>query len=121
MAQWVKNLTATAQVAAQVWSGSRAPHRGLKGVAAAAAQLAGAARIQSLAQELPYATGVATKLGGKKICVWGHTHFLIPSLPNSSLRKHIVLFLFRRFPAVHPVLAQRASIVTCGGTGWRIT
>ena len=50
VAQWVKNLTATAQVAAQVWSGSRAPHRGLKGVAAAAAQLAGAAQIQSLAR-----------------------------------------------------------------------
>ena len=36
MAQWVKNLTAVAQVDAEVW-------------------------VQSLAQELPYATGTAIK------------------------------------------------------------
>ena len=55
MVQWVKNLTAVAQFAAEVqWvKGS--------GIATAVVQVAAVAWIPSLAQELPLAMGVATK------------------------------------------------------------
>ena len=50
---WVKNLTAAAWIAAEVWvEGS--------GIATAAVQVTAVARIQSLAGELPYAMGATT-------------------------------------------------------------
>ena len=63
MAQWVKDLTAVAQVAAEAQVCSPAQRSGLKGsaVAAASAQVAAVAWIQSLAQKLPYAASVAVK------------------------------------------------------------
>ena len=68
MAQWVKNLTEAAQVAVEDWVQSPAGCSGLRiscchscGVAAAVAQ------IQSLAQELPYASGAAIKKKKKKL------------------------------------------------------
>ena len=60
MVQWVKNLTATAQVVAEAWLPSPShlgfdpwPSKWVKGSSVAAAQ------IQSLAWELPYSLGVA--------------------------------------------------------------
>ena len=50
------NLTAAAWVAAEARAQSLAWHRGVKGSGVAAAVI----QIQSLAQELPYAVGVAT-------------------------------------------------------------
>lgn len=57
----VKNLTAEALVAMEVWVQYPAWHSGLKGcgVAPAAAQVTAVALIQSLVQKLPYAAGIA--------------------------------------------------------------
>ena len=60
LAQGVKNPTAAARVAAEVWVRSPAWHRGVKGSGVAAA----AAQIRCQARELPYAVGAAVK--GKK-------------------------------------------------------
>ena len=62
MTQWVKNPTAVVQVPVEVWVGSPTwcSVKGA-GMAAAATQAAAVAQIQSLAQELPYATGEAIK------------------------------------------------------------
>ena len=59
--QWVKNLTAVAQVAGEAGL-ILGPVQWVKvaGIAIVT-QIAAVARIQSLAQELPYATGVARK------------------------------------------------------------
>ena len=56
-----KNLTTAAWVSAEAWVGSLAQHSGLKdlSVAAALAQVEAATWIPSLAQELPYAKGLA--------------------------------------------------------------
>ena len=61
MAQWIKNPTAAAQVTAEVWVGSLAWHSGLKDTA----WIPAVAWAQSLAQELPYAVGVAIQLKNK--------------------------------------------------------
>ena len=61
MAQWVKNLTLAAQVTVEAWIQSPAQHSGLRDlVAAAAADVAAAAQIQSLAQVF-YTTNAAIK------------------------------------------------------------
>ena len=62
IAQWIKNLTAVAQVTVEAGSIS-ASVQWVKGpgIATAVVNVAGAAWIQSLAQELPYATSVAIK------------------------------------------------------------
>ena len=62
MIQWVKNPTAAASVAAEVWVQSPAQHSGLKGSSVVAA----AVQIQSLAKKLPYAMGEAIKKKKKK-------------------------------------------------------
>ena len=63
MTQWVENLIAVAQVAAkvQVQSLLQPPVHWVKGsgVAAVAVQLTAVAQIQTLTQELPYATNAA--------------------------------------------------------------
>ena len=64
MAQWGKNLTVMVQVTVEEWVRSPAWCNGLKGSSIATAM----AQIQSLAQELPYATGADIKF--KKKC--GH-------------------------------------------------
>ena len=56
MAQWIKNLTAAAQVDAEAWVQSGLVQR-VKGSGIASA----ATQMQSLAQELPYVTGAAIK------------------------------------------------------------
>ena len=63
MVQWVKNPTAVAWVAAEPWIQSLAWPSGLKDPASLQLQLqlAAKAQIQSLAQELPHASGVAIK------------------------------------------------------------
>ena len=62
-AQRVKNRTAAAQVSAEVRFQAPAQCRGLRsGIATAAPQVAGAVQIQSLAQELPHATGAAERI-----------------------------------------------------------
>ena len=63
MAQWVKNLTAAAWVAVEVQVRPQAWQSGLKDLALpeALAWVAAVAWMQSLAQELPYAVGVAIK------------------------------------------------------------
>ena len=61
MAQWVKNLTGVALASAEVWVQSSAWNTGLRIIIVAA--MAG---IQSLAQELPYALGVAIKFKNKQ-------------------------------------------------------
>ena len=58
MAQWVKNPTAAAQVAVEARILSPVWHSELKHCCSI---VAAAAQIQSLAQELPYAVGVAIK------------------------------------------------------------
>lgn len=55
--QRVKDPTAQAQVAAEVWVPSPAQHR--SGMATALAEVAAAARIQPLARELTFAAGAA--------------------------------------------------------------
>ena len=57
MVQWVKNLTAAAQVAEEVYVRSLDWCGGLKGfgVATAIVQITTTAQIQSLAWEIPYA------------------------------------------------------------------
>ena len=57
VAQWVKNLMAAAQVAAEAQVQSPAWGSGCQGSGVATA----AAWIQSLARELPYGTGAAIK------------------------------------------------------------
>ena len=62
VSRWVKNLTAVAAVAMEVRVQSPTRHSGLKesSIATAVAYVAAMVWIQSLAQELPYATaGVA--------------------------------------------------------------
>ena len=54
MVQWVKNLTAAAQVTVEVWVSFPARCSGLKDLV----QVTAAVWIRSLAQELPYATRV---------------------------------------------------------------
>ena len=68
MAQWVKNLTAEAQVTAEVQDSSQPQCSGLKDprVATAAVQVVAVALIQFLAWELPYATSAAIKKKKKK-------------------------------------------------------
>ena len=63
MAQRVKNLTAAAWVPAEVGVLFLAREQQVKGscTATLVAEVVGAAQIQSLAQELPYTTGVAVK------------------------------------------------------------
>ena len=58
MVQWVKNLTAVAQVAEEAQVQSPAQCSGLKGLVWVAA----AAQIQSLVRELPSAVSAAIKL-----------------------------------------------------------
>ena len=53
----LKNLTAVARAAAEVWVPSPAQHR--SGMATALAEVAAAARIQPLARELTFAAGSA--------------------------------------------------------------
>lgn len=55
---WVKNLTAVAQVTAEVHVPSQDWHRELKGSTIAAAMT----QIQFLAKELPYAADMAKKI-----------------------------------------------------------
>ena len=62
MGQWVKNLTAAAWVAVEVGVPSPAQWVKASGIAAAGAQFAAGAQIQSLAQELPQAAGAAIKI-----------------------------------------------------------
>ena len=57
MVQWVKNPASAALVPVEVRVQSPAPEQWVKGSGVAAA----VAQIQSLAQELPYAAGVAIK------------------------------------------------------------
>ena len=63
MAQWVKNLTAVARVAAEVRVRSPAQCSGLKDPAVSQLhhRSAAAAQIQPLPQELPYAVGAVIK------------------------------------------------------------
>ena len=63
MVQWVKNMTAVAQVAVEVWVCSLTPAQWVKGsgIAAVMAQLAVVAQIQFLAQEFSYAAGATIK------------------------------------------------------------
>ena len=61
MAQWIKNLTAATWVTAEVQAQFLVQWVKGSGVTAAAAQVAAVALIHSLAGELPYAIGVATK------------------------------------------------------------
>ena len=62
-AHWVKNQTVVAQVTVQVWVHSPAWCSAIKGLGidTAAAWIAAAAQIQSLALKLPYDMGVAIK------------------------------------------------------------
>ena len=62
MAEWVKNPTTVAQVAVEAQVQSQ-PQAVIKesGIPAAMVQVTAKARIQSLAQELPYAKGAALK------------------------------------------------------------
>ena len=66
MAQWVKNPTAVTQVAAEVQVGFLVQRSGVKGSSVVGA----AAWIQSLAQELPYALGVAIKIINQEFLSW---------------------------------------------------
>ena len=59
VAQWVKNPTAMAWIAAEAWVPSLAQYSGLKATAARRSQLW---LIQSLVQKLPYAMHSAIKL-----------------------------------------------------------
>ena len=65
MVQWVKNPTAVVEVVAELCVCSSAQHSGLKGVKSIVATAA--ARIQSLAWELPYAMAAAKKKKKSKI------------------------------------------------------
>ena len=62
MAQWVKSLTAVAWVTAEAWVQAPAGRSWLKGSSVVTA----AFWTQSLAQELPYATGAAIKKNKQK-------------------------------------------------------
>ena len=62
MAQWVKNPSAAAFVAVEVWVETPTSAEGWRiRIAAAVAQITAVVRIQFLAQELPYAEGAPTK------------------------------------------------------------
>ena len=63
VAQWVKNLTAVAWVAAEAAGSIPGPAQWVKrsGIDVAVAQATAEARAQSLARELPYASGMAIK------------------------------------------------------------
>ena len=63
MVQWVKNLTAAAQVAAEALGLIPSPVQQVKGssIATATEQVTAAARIHSLAWELPYTIDAAIK------------------------------------------------------------
>ena len=63
MAQWVKNLTTTAQIPEEVQIQSPTLAQWVKGsgTASAVASVTAVAQIQSLAQELPYAMDVTIK------------------------------------------------------------
>ena len=67
MAQWVKNPTAALQVIAEAWVQSPVWHSSFQrsGVVIAAIQVTAGPQIQSLAQEPPYAMGVAIKKKNK--------------------------------------------------------
>ena len=71
VAQWVKNPTAAAWVVLEAQGLIPSPGKWVKGASTATtkAQVTAVAQIQSLAQELPYAMGVAIQkksLNGKK-------------------------------------------------------
>lgn len=64
MVQWVKNLAAAAWVSEEAWVLSLPQHSRLKELVLPQpwyTQVTAMAQIQSLAQRLPYAAGVATK------------------------------------------------------------
>ena len=64
MAQWVKDPTASPQIAARIKGSILGPVQ--CGKDPVVAQIAAMSRIESLAQELPYASGMAKKKKKKK-------------------------------------------------------
>ena len=89
MAQWIKNPTAAAQVAAEAWVQLiLAWHRKVKGSSVASA----VAWIHSLARELPCTVGAIIKLKRKNHvswCVWKN-YFIVKEISVFQFHKHLL-------------------------------
>ena len=96
----VKNLTAAAWVAEEAQVQSPTLYGGLKGsvIVVTVVQVAAAAPIQSLAWELPYATGAAMKTNKQT-----ETHVCTPDWSSQITLQHSFLSSFFNRPILYPL------------------